>query len=49
MILDNDGTSCSKVNIGLGNGAGTTAREWDIKVNKVPMIGTTPLIIMFGT
>jgi len=34
MILDSDGTSCSKVNIGLGNGAGTTAREWDIKVTQ---------------
>ena len=42
MILDSDGTSCSKVNIGLGNGAGTTAREWDIKVNKALMIGRTP-------
>ena len=42
MILDNDGTSCSKVNIGLGNGAGTTAREWDIKVNKALVIGRTP-------
>jgi len=34
MILDSDGSSCSKVNIGLGNGAGTTAREWDIKVTQ---------------
>jgi len=34
MILDTDGTSCSQVNIGLGNGAGTTSREWDIKVTQ---------------
>ena len=33
MIMDVDGTSCSKINIGLGNGAGTTAREWDIMVS----------------
>ena len=49
MILDTDGASCSKVNIGLGNGAGTTAREWDIKVNKALMIGTTTLMIMLGS
>jgi len=34
MIMDVDGTSCSKINIGLGNGAGTTAREWDIMVTQ---------------
>jgi len=34
MIMDSDGTSCSKVHIGLGNGAATTSRQWDIMVTQ---------------
>jgi len=34
MILDSNGKDCQKVNIGLGNGAGSTAREWDIMVTQ---------------
>ena len=32
MIVDTDGSACSTVNIGLGNGAASTARQWDIMV-----------------